>query len=646
MDLRKDKHKRPLTLKEIYKPHINSTFEELSNPITNYGVNTVDIDVPHNIAKLLGFGMKCALPPKLDLVKYIEEIDRFQRLLHLNNMYASKEKDTKPYVKPKFYVKSSFNPYTILPSYINNYIKTIKKEITDIIPTVKHTRSTLTRDESTQLKNYATQNNIIIQNADKGLGLTVMSRTWYDKKGENIVKDYKYIEYNLANTLINSLFKAMKNIGVKALRENTITLNDYKYLFETFSEDIKFPLLYLMPKLHKTPVGVRPIVADHSSIFAPAARYIGEHFKYIYKDSNIIISDTRSLITQLEQLILPPKYIIATADITNLYGEIPLNHLQQILEKANVLLDNNIGNINLIDNTHHKFMTSLSRIVLNNNYLQFNNKIYIQNKGVAMGSALGPTMANIYLHDKIDSHLPTLPGVLFVRRYLDDVLFILEDNTDILQLQNQLNKLNHPYMNFTIESSNIHANFLDLDIMAQEGKVILKNYVKPVNKFLYLPFISFHTQQVKRGFIITELKRLIKNSSTESFFNESAAMFAHNLLARGYPIQYILEAATGIRYNTRTQMLNSPSKQVQTLNNKKMFYYVSHLDHSTRANVLQGILRKHAPILNNKDGIGIFREHITIALTKSPTLYNLVTKNKANLMIILSDTNKAKVKPK
>ncbi|CAH8503779.1 unnamed protein product [Schistosoma intercalatum] len=82
---------------------------------------------------------------------------------------------------------------------------------------------------------------------------------------------------------------------------------------------------------------------------------------------------------------------------------------------------------------------------------RFDNEYYRQLDGVAMGSPLGPLLANIFLAKPENgplkstiTHLPTY------YRYIDDTFIVLEKENDKHNLLNIFNNV-HPSINFTSE---------------------------------------------------------------------------------------------------------------------------------------------------------------------------------------------------
>ena len=95
-------------------------------------------------------------------------------------------------------------------------------------------------------------------------------------------------------------------------------------------------------------------------------------------------------------------------------------------------------------------LTDLLEIATTNQLFQFNGKLYEQTDGVAMGSPLGPLLANAFMCH-IENQLEQKSMIpSFYRRYVDDTLVTMPNTelaTDFLQVLNNV----HPSLSFTME---------------------------------------------------------------------------------------------------------------------------------------------------------------------------------------------------
>jgi hypothetical protein len=103
----------------------------------------------------------------------------------------------------------------------------------------------------------------------------------------------------------------------------------------------------------------------------------------------------------------------------------------------------------------------------------FNKTLFKQSEGMAMGSPLGPTFANIFLNFLESEYLDnaTLNSKLtFYNRYVDDILCGFQS---IEQASSFLNFINnaHPNIKFTMETETDNTiNFLDISISRSNNK--------------------------------------------------------------------------------------------------------------------------------------------------------------------------------
>ena len=112
------------------------------------------------------------------------------------------------------------------------------------------------------------------------------------------------------------------------------------------------------------------------------------------------------------------KIKLATGDVESLYPNIKITELLDIFLK----------------NPEISYLEPLVRFVTRNNFLKYCNKIYLQVKGIAMGSNAAVALAEIYMYfiyDKIIHNLMNnqFNTLIYFKRYIDDYFFILKNCT-------------------------------------------------------------------------------------------------------------------------------------------------------------------------------------------------------------------------
>ena len=88
---------------------------------------------------------------------------------------------------------------------------------------------------------------------------------------------------------------------------------------------------------------------------------------------------------------------MASLEVESLFTNIPLE------ETINISCDSLFGNEAEINNFNRNDFEKLLRMALQNNFFNFDGKIYKQTGGVAVGSPFGSSLANAFLcfHEQI-----------------------------------------------------------------------------------------------------------------------------------------------------------------------------------------------------------------------------------------------------
>jgi hypothetical protein len=396
---------------------------------------------------------------------------------------------------------------------------------------------------------------IIIKPADKGLGITVMNREWYNNELQRQLQDtttYERIsQLKLAQIVSETLDTRLASLCTSATTEHIMTDQQSKFVRHITSKSSRLSILYLLPKIHKYPILGRPIVSSHSFVTTPASKYLDAYLQPFVRLIPQIIVDSRTLITQLESTTLPRECLLTSADVSALYPSIPT--------KDGILAVRQFLTEHKVPAKHRSIILQLLEIVLFNNVFQCNGNLYRQLKGTAMGTPVAVVFANIYMYMRYDRPIIDSlgPHLLFYRRFIDDILLLTDLET--ASLHSTMRTINRD-IDLTISSSPDQVEFLDLRIFKgprfrTEHILDLSVHQKRFNKYLYIPASSFHPSPAKRSWIHAELQRYVRNCSSLEDFSTIRLAFYKRLRDRGYTQKFLLDLFEKVHYADRPTLL-------------------------------------------------------------------------------------------
>ena len=117
----------------------------------------------------------------------------------------------------------------------------------------------------------------------------------------------------------------------------------------------------------------------------------------------------------------------------------------------------------------------LTKIVLSQNYFMFQDKIYHTNKGVAMGSPISSTIAEIFIQHYEKNYIKRIldvKNITHYTRYVDDILIIYDNNRiNHESITQQINQNTQRYEIQPHSRTNNRINFLDLQITRNTHKL-------------------------------------------------------------------------------------------------------------------------------------------------------------------------------
>ena len=240
-----------------------------------------------------------------------------------------------------------------------------------------------------------------------------MNRDYYIKEGLRQVSDhnhYKLLEEDPTQNYNNQIYQVLQQAV-------NLEIIDEKMKKKLYNKTPRIPNFYMLPKIHKTGNPGRPIVNSIGSITEKILAYIDEEIRHLVPRIPSYLKDTTHLINILQGKKLAPADILVTIDGKSLYTNIPHNEGIQALNRTIEETD--------MHPMKKLLICRLAKLVLTKNYFEFNNKLYRQTKGTAMGTRMCPSYANIfmkYIELQLIETSPKKPKMWI--RFIDDILMI------------------------------------------------------------------------------------------------------------------------------------------------------------------------------------------------------------------------------
>lgn len=402
-------------------------------------------------------------------------------------------------------------------AYGRNRLYSMQSHIVPTRPSRREPEPFLTelRCSLTDLQMFLSLNRYMTFITDKNLGLSVVPQNWYHTQVEiHLASDsYRRLSPNegVPWDWITRLCNEFGNMEAIPL--------DIQAFLEESPKRLQLPAFHGIPKIHKSPWKLRPIVPMHSYRTSHLAMVV-HHYLYPFTVScPWICHSSKDFVRDILLASRGKKGLrIFSGDVRSMYTNI---ETKELLFAIRTLCANSLEPP-LLD-----WLLDVIEFLNDSVYFQYNQTIFQQTKGIAMGLACGPTLANLFMgfwekvHD-VDTIYP------FYRRYIDDVLLLSEDDTVYLG-QNFVPGLDIDWV------SAAEMPFLDCLVHSHDGEICVRPYVKALSHYQYVPWSSGHPIHVKRGLVKTELLRYSRLSAKRQYFDEARAKLGIVLRARGYP---------------------------------------------------------------------------------------------------------------
>ena len=444
---------------------------------------------------ILKNGLSYGIPPSR-----ISKSDVFTTFDMINRFAKSKLKSD----------DSAGEPKTELSHLANTYCSTYRP-------------SKATLEKHGILKRLRQNKNIVICKPDKGNGVKILDRTMYESKMLELLSDTnKFIKLRVDPTLKRE--GQLQRFLRKFKGKKFISKDVYEKIYPSGS---LYARMYGLPKLHKVssncPVPpFRPILSSIGTYNYELAKFLGNILSPHVPDDHCA-KDTFTFISDLQKVSVINKFMISF-DVESLFTNIPLS---EVIELAVNVIVEKTPNIDITK----KDLKKLFEFATKQTHFSFNNELYDQIDGVAMGSPLAPILANLFLGHHEESWLKHQKAnkVIFYERYVDDIFCLFEKEEDFSGFFDFINS-QHKNIKFTYEKEeNGTLPFLDVLIKSTQTSFVTTTFYKNTYTGLLTNYFSFTPLKYKLSLVRTLIDRAFKVNSTWLHFHLNLVKIKSNL---------------------------------------------------------------------------------------------------------------------
>ncbi|XP_068684490.1 uncharacterized protein [Montipora foliosa] len=350
------------------------------------------------------------------------------------------------------------------------------------------------------------RDDIVITKPDKGSGVVIMDKSDYVRllKESSINDEEKFAPVSLERPRTRG--RPPKFYHPLLQKEKELTSTVQKILPKNIADSVvqkgsRLAHLYGLPKTHKKKLAMRPILSATGTYNYKLAKWLDEKLKPLSVNDHTV-GDIFVFADELREMKIKEHDVLVSYDVSSLFTNVPVDEtIESIAERA---FEKDWFNKEHDLNITKQALIELLRIATKNQLFQFEGNLYEQVDGVAMGSPLGPLMANAFMCN-IEKQLETenkMPA--FYKRYVDDTLSAMPDVEAAIDFLTTLNN-SHPSIDFTMElEENGRLPFLGMNL-SSTWKTFHEECERLKEIFSRLCYPEDHVQSTIRLFVDSQV---------------------------------------------------------------------------------------------------------------------------------------------
>ncbi|XP_023232908.1 uncharacterized protein LOC111632647 [Centruroides sculpturatus] len=439
-----------------------------------------------------------------------------------------------------------------------------------------------------ETRDWLRRNDVVLIKADKTKGMVLIKRDSYRRKL------HEYIISTESLIAPNNFLEALQQ------RVRRFTLTPLACLLDmerAVVQTPRTPRIFAFGKTHKPGTQLRPVVEKCN---APTFKLEKQLVKFIRKnmqDSPFSVKNAVELLRKLEDVMLMDKEWMTVLDYKALYPSIKLPPCFCALRD---FLLAKISN----SMKYHMEILELADLVCHTSFFQFEDKTYLQTRGVPMGSPMSAILCELVLRNLENDILPSFQeDILAYARYVDDIFILWKDNHRVNQFLDRIN--DNPYgLTLELEQENGSiVNFLDLTISCKDGEIGTDIYRKPTYLPIVIPRNSADPEHIKMAVFRSWIRRAHTHCTSVCDTYKELEYIKNMAMQQGYRRERIDALIANCRKRLPSQGGNQRKERI-------VLNYIP---------FLKGMVKK---VTRDKD--------VRIVYKRNPTVYRLLRNDKGN----------------
>lgn len=397
-----------------------------------------------------------------------------------------------------------------------------------------------------RLREKMEKERVVILKGDKNNSVVLMNQEEYEAKVGGYLEEKGYRTTNRG--YLGAQTRKVKEVVQEMVRAGVVERDEGRSLI---IGDPVIPQLVARAKTHKEGCPIRPIVNGEGCPTEKLERWLWRRMKEWGREDNRAVKSGEDFCEKVKEKVVPEGYVLVGVDVKDMFNDVDLNRVIEIAKQRNDT--DGIG----IDS---RLLEKAIKACVENKQFKFEGKRYLMGNGVAMGSVLSGTLADLIMREVERRVFESFgDNMAFWYRYVDDVICCVKGDKEEELMEVLNGELGQGFRFVKAQREGEWTGFLDVLVKVERGALKRKLWIKKHNTFNYVKYYSDLDEGVKKGVVRNLLKRVVRLTD-EEYREGIMRTFVDKLRLCGYPMKVIAKIrgdVTGNEERTRGDEMTS-----------------------------------------------------------------------------------------